>query len=467
VVTEAEVAVRQQPAAFPVGLYGMLLFALCWLTLPAVFAPLERLLLGATCLLPRTVGAWSGTPAAAAAPRDRQRLAELGSELAARLQQHDVEGGRALLPRHYEPVFCTVREVLGDGPRRGGGGHPAELRLQQTHAELEDCAAFVTKGDALLGFLVRAGTGAAADDDADEPARVQLLHHRSAPPIYAAMPLGDGRELRLVVRAAATVDPAPLRVDLWDDPYTAARLDSGGQVVRTLTVDDGAVLVPPGLQLGRSRIWGYERADGEEVLTIGVFVVPPDEPRALSHVVVWRDARSGSAAAAGSSPAQPLRRHAAIVRDLPGAVHGRHLLIAGTAVPDGAAVVQDGLFLGTARGLSFGMGLVTSFPASRHRWSLLLLPDDPAARPRELFGEIVQTDGSESWLRWHHDAVGGGLERLPAGHLFTGSNGPNCPAGLWIGSAAPHPYDRSLVVVRTLTLPGPRAAEVVTATGVR
>ncbi|MBL8730734.1 MAG: hypothetical protein JNM25_20110, partial [Planctomycetes bacterium] len=163
----------------------------------------------------------------------------------------------------------------------------------------------------------------------------------------------------------------------------------------------------------------------------------------------------------------PLRRQPAIVRDLPGAVHGRHLLSAGSAVPDGAAVVQDGLFLGTARALSFGLGLVTSFPASRHRWSLLLLPADPAARPRELDGVIVQTDGTDCWLRWQHDAVGGDGERLPAGHLFTGSNGPNCPAGLWIGSAEPHPYDRSLLIVHTSSLPGPRAAEVVTAGGLR
>jgi hypothetical protein len=445
----------------------MLLFALCWLTLPTVFAPIERLLLGSTCLLPRAVGSWSGTPAAAAEPQDRQRLAELAAELAARLQRHDVDGGRALLPGCYEPVFCTVREVLGDGPRRGGGGQPAELRLQQTYAELADCALFVTKGDALLGFLVPAGTGTAADDAPDGPARVQLLHHRNAPPIYAAMPLDDGGELRLVVRAAATVDPAPLRADLWDDPYRAARLDRGGQVVRTLAVDDGAVPVPPSLQLGRTRIWGYERTGSDEVLTIGVFVVPPDEPRALSHVVLWRDLRVAGASEAAAMPAAglPLQRQPAVVRDLPGAVHGRHLLIARTAVPDGAAVVQDGLFLGTARALSFGMGLVTSFPASRHRWSLLLLPADPAARPRELDGVIVQTDGTDCWLRWHHDPIGGDGERLPAGHLFTGSNGPNCPPGLWIGTAEPHPFERSLLIVHTSSLPGPCAAEVVTAGG--
>jgi hypothetical protein len=227
--------------------------------------------------------------------------------------------------------------------------------------------------------------------------------------------------------------------------------------------------VPPGLQLGRTRIWGYERAGSDEVLTIGVFVVPPDEPRALSHVVVWRDHRQARKAGADDATASAtlataVHRHPAVVRDLPGAANGRHLLIAGIPVPDGAAVVQDGMFLGTARGLSFGMGLVTSFAASRHRWSLLLLPDDPAARPRELDAEIVQTDGNDAWLRWHHDAAAG-AERLPEGHLFTGSNGPNCPTGLWIGSAEPHPFDRSLLVVHTLTLPGPRAAQILVAGG--
>ena len=54
----------------------MLLFALCWLTLPAVFAPLERSLLGATCLLPRWFARLAGSPAMAAAPDlQRQRLA--------------------------------------------------------------------------------------------------------------------------------------------------------------------------------------------------------------------------------------------------------------------------------------------------------------------------------------------------------------------------------------------------------
>ena len=55
--TGGRLRVRRKPPAFPAGLYGMLLFALCWLTLPGVFAPIERLLVGAACVVPR---AWSG-----------------------------------------------------------------------------------------------------------------------------------------------------------------------------------------------------------------------------------------------------------------------------------------------------------------------------------------------------------------------------------------------------------------------
>ena len=453
---------RQQAAAFPVGLYGMLLFALCWLTLPTVFAPLERVLLGATCLLPRLGGAFSGTPAVAAV-RGAERIEELSEELGGRLRRQDIDGGRALLPARFEPVFCTVREALTDRRSRGGAGLPAVLRLEETHAELADCAAFVTKGDALLGFLVRAGTGEAADDLPGDPARVQLVHHRSAPPIYAAMELEDRSELRLVVGNAATVDPAPLRADLWSDPYRAARLERGGHVVRTLPIDDGAVAVPAGLQLGRTRIWGYDGRDGDAQLTIGVYVEPRDDPRALSHVVVWRDRRRAvatsddAAVTAAPTPRELRRRHPATVRDLPGAVHGRHLLIADVAVPDGAAVVQQGIFLGTARGLSFGMGLVTSFTASRQRWSLLLLPDEPGAAARELVAQVVRADGAEAVLQGEAGTDG---ERLPAGQLFTGSNGPDCPSGLWIGSVEPVPREPGFLVLRTLALPGPRAAEV-------
>lgn len=128
-------------------------------------------------------------------------------------------------------------------------------------------------------------------------------------------------------------------------------------------------------------------------------------------------------------------------------------------MPDGAAVIQDGLFLGTARGLSFGTGLVTAFVASRQPWSLLLLPDGDDADPIELYGRVEAGDGDQAQLRLVGAPDGRGT-RLAPGYLFTGSNGRHCPAGLWIGRAQPDQFERDLLAVKVPVLPGPRVAEV-------
>jgi len=443
----------KKSAAFPVGLYGMLLFALLWLTLPGVFAPIERVVVGAACVVPRVTSSTLGEPAVAASAADLRRVDELSQELHERIERHDFAGAGFALPVDDQPVLCGVLSVT----RRGGAGLPSELRLDHSYRELEGCREIVTKERALLGFLLQPGRGRAVDDKPDDPARVLLTHHRSAPRLYAGLEQQDGDQLRFVVRSAASVDPAPLRVDLWDDPYRAARLERAGQDVYTLPLSFGSQRVPGGLLLGRTRIWGYEHESSGEQLTIGVFVVPPFEPRALSHVVLWREA--GRAPADAAPPLRPHRRATATVYDLPGSVHGRHLLVASESVPDGAAVVQNGLFLGIARGLSFGTGLVTSFPASRQEWSLLFLPDGEQASPVELHAEVERSDGNDAWVRFRGPDRDG-LPRLGDGYLFTGSNGQFCPAGLWIGRARGHAYERDLLHVRVPMQQGPRVAEV-------
>lgn len=148
--------------------------------------------------------------------------------------------------------------------------------------------------------------------------------------------------------------------------------------------------------------------------------------------------------------------------DLPGARRGRHLLVCGRDVPDGAAVTQRGVLLGRARGLSFGNALMTSFPASRQRWSLLFLPDEPAARVVELSGVVERADGDVAWVRWEgppRDEVA----RLGSGFLFTGSNGRFCPAGLWVGRATSDRFDRSQLKVRVPAASGARAVDVLVA----
>ncbi|MFN3240646.1 MAG: hypothetical protein ACE37K_03945 [Planctomycetota bacterium] len=450
----------KKSAAFPVGLYAMLLFALAWLTLPAVFAPLERWLVGSATAVPRMASLWFGQPAAAADRDSLARIDQLGQDLRQRVERHDFAAEGMLMPIGSEKVLCGVLSAS----RRGGGGRLSELLLDHSYAELEGCEVIVTKGDQLIGFLMTRGMGRAVDDRADDPARVMLCNHRDAPRLYAGIDLvGDGLmqapPLRFVVRPGSRADPAPLRVDMWDDPYRAARLDEVGLQVRTRELPFGQKRyeVPPGLSLGWARVWGYDDRESDDVLTIGVYVEPAFEPSALSHVVVWR--KPGRARRSPASPLRAYRRVAAVVYDLPGAHHGRHLLVAPRDVPDGAAVVQDGLFVGTARGLCFGSGLVTSFVASRQRWSLLFLPDGDDGEPIELSGRVERSDGNAAWIRWQGPKRKE-LLRLTPGFLFTGSNGRFCPAGLWIGRATPDRFDRNLLEVHVPGETGPRAAEV-------
>ena len=129
------------------------------------------------------------------------------------------------------------------------------------------------------------------------------------------------------------------------------------------------------------------------------------------------------------------------------------------SVPDGAAVVIDGVCLGIARGLSFGQALVTSFPRSRQRLALLLLPDDPEQRPRELWGEVVRAGAATAWL----SCRGGDRVALPSGFLFTGSNGRHCPPGLLLGRAMPQPGQPDLLAVVVPTTADVLTAQVVVA----
>ncbi|MFT4511801.1 MAG: hypothetical protein ACI89X_002231 [Planctomycetota bacterium] len=450
----------KKSAAFPAGLYAMLLFALAWLTLPRVFAPLERWLVGSACFVPRVGSAWMGEPAMAANREELALIGALSDQLYARVEKNDFAGAGITIPVGDTSILCGVLSV----GRRGGGGEPSELLLDHTYAELAGCSEIVTKGSVLLGFRLLPGVGRAVDDGPDDPARVMLCNHRDAPRLYAGLENQDGTQLRFVIAPAALVDPAPLRVDFWDDPYRAAKLRESQQRVYTLPVAFGEQRVPGGLLVGRTRRWGYEQEDGEDTLTIGMFVTPAVAPRALSHVVVRRSGDYPSPPIHFQSSLRSRRRIQATVYDLPGATHGRHMLVAEEDVPDGAAVVQDGLFLGSARGLCLGSALVTSFAASRKDWSLLFLPVDDGAAPVELHGRVVRTEGNVAWLKWTGPSREQ-LARLGEGFLFTGSNGKFCPACLWIGRAVPDQFDRNLLRVTVPVLKGPRIAEVIVAEG--
>lgn len=429
--TSAERA-RSRVAAFPVGLYGTLLFALCWLLLPVVFRPLERFLLGVACLPQHVVTSWLGEPALAAASDAHAGLDALRRTLAARRWDTDVAPALPAMPDALEPLVCRVLTV----DRLGGGGLPCELRLDRTYAELGGCADFVTKGERLLGFVARPGIGTARDDTPDDPARVLLLNHPDSRPIAAALPLEEAGQLRCVVECAAVVDPAPLRTNLHEDPYRAARLSQSGAAVRTIAL--GApwlAALPPDLLLGVTRVWGYDRGGGD-VLTIGVYVDLAFDPRALSQVVLWQ-------AVPGSVPpaSTVVQRRARLVA-VPDGTGSRFLMRTDGEVPDGALVAQGGVCLGAARSIAFGQALVTSFAASRQPWAVLLLPDDPDQPVRELFGEVVFADAAQAWFRPRLGDV-----PIGAGFVFTGGSGPGSVPGLLLGRAEPEPGRNLLRIV--------------------
>lgn len=414
--------------AFPVGLYATLLLALCWLVLPELLRPVERFLLGVACLPQRWFGTAGAEPAFAAGPTTLARLQELQRSLDARARDHDFGRGRAAV-QNLEPLSCRVRAVTRRGSGgdyfKGGGDVPCELLLDRSYDELAGCVDFVTCGDVLLGFLARPGIGAAKTDAPTDPARVLLLNHPQSREVAARIELADAEDLHCVVGPAAKVDPAPLRTTLHDDPYRAASLRTGDAPVRTLALDAAWIgAVPAGLLLGHTRIWGYDT--GGDTLTIGLYAAPPLDPRELPQVVLWQ-----SVAGVAAPRPEAVRAFARAVA-LPDGTGGRWLLSATTALPDGAAVVRDGVCLGLVRGIAFGQGLCTSFAASRHPWSLWLLPDDPELPPQGLFGEVVYADAANAWF---HPRVG--APRQVAGFVFTGSNGPHCPPGLLLGHAEP------------------------------
>ncbi|MEY4830498.1 MAG: hypothetical protein RLZZ562_2294 [Planctomycetota bacterium] len=435
--------------AFPVGLYATLLLALCWLLLPELLRPVERTLLGVACLPHRAWSVLMGTPALASdrVERQRMRLFELEQGLRVRSASHDVERGRDRMHSALDPVACAVLSA----ERRGGGGMPCELRLDRSYRDLAGCADVVTCGDALLGFLAQPGIGAAIADTPMDPARVLLLNHPESRTVAVSLALPEGGTLRCIAAPSSTVDPAPIRTTLHDDPYRAAKLGQSGIDVRTESLDHAWIgAMPSGLLVGRTRVWGYEI--GGEALTIGLYIEPAVDFRALPQVVLWQSVP-------GSVPPRLLpERIAAVASPLPDQSGGRWLVQGSTDLPDGAAVVQEGVCLGTLRSVAFAQGLCTPFAASRHAWSLWLLPDAADSAPFGIYGEVIYAAGSTAWFRPR-----GAFDPMPVGSggafVFTGSNGTDCPPGLLLGRAEPD-LQRQLWRITVPSLSGAQHVEV-------
>ncbi|MCA8954466.1 MAG: hypothetical protein KDC87_00240 [Planctomycetes bacterium] len=407
------------------GLYATLLVGLFGITFPAFLAPLENTARAVVCLPLRAYG-WilgSGTVhAAGGAPRWNDAL--LAAEATRALES-------ARGPVGYHPRICRVRDR-----EEGPSGRVDVLELAATCGALRGAASPVTLGPALVGFLE-------LGEDDRAPARVRLLHfqpRRRGVPLRVGAPtlpvrvaaqvecreLDARGVLRFLVEPARRVDPGALRCTALDDAYLAARLRHSGDLATT-DIQPGDATVPSGLQLGRLLVFGYPRLG----IPVGLFVEPLHDPRAISSVVVWGRQRAGvegprAAPLAGRFEPVQLVRYPA-----PRPVGERWMIRCGRSLPlaDGAALVGGGHLLGVLRTPWTGQSLVTPFAASSRMWALLLL--GPRGRVAELVGRVVEARGGEVRIELS------GRPAEFAGTLFTGANGPACPAGLALGPATP------------------------------
>lgn len=413
---------------FPVGLYGTLLAGLFGVTFPGALAPIESAARTLVCLPLRAyslIGTANPVLANTTDPGPPTVLDDLGRATR--------RAGRG--PIGFLPKVFRVRES-----RSGPLGTIDELVLDATVGELRGAAAVVTVGDALIGHLFLGG----ADQDR---ARVRLLtyHPRSdprdfelrvgerAPPPRVAAQVScrevDGRDtLHFLVEPARSIDPWPLRCTLLDDSYLASRLRESGAVVTTAK-PNGESSLPAGMTIGRLMIWGYPKRG----IPVGLFVAPAVDPRSISAVTLWRPGgsdrgpRSLQPAQVGRFLPVWLSRYPA-----PRPVKKRWLVTstAGAVLPDGAALVDSGRFLGRLHAPWSGQSLVTPFQGSTRTWTLVLRTSGGGVVG--VVGRIIGTE-PDGRLRLKVAAP----STLEAGQLFTGINGLHCPAGFYIGVATP------------------------------
>ncbi len=423
---------------FPVGLYGILLVGLFGVTFPELVRPVETV---ARTVVALPLRAYSILLEAQPVLASSSVPAPLG-----RLEGQGRSAVRgAIGPPGYAPRVCRVLER-----RTGPLGFVDELILDATVGELRRAAPLVTIGSGLVGFVhlpSRSGRTVPevrAQDHA--PAHVRLLCYTQRPGVVRNRPIRARRPhrstriaarvacrevdaqgvLHFLVEPARAVDRWPLRCSLLDDSYLGSRLRTSGDVVTTVATDD--LLVPAGLHVGRLMIWGYP----EHSIPVGIFVEPVVDPRAISSVVVWEHA-DGDATRRPEPPGRlvPVR----LTRfPAPRPVYERWMVTsaAATPLPDGAALVDGDRFLGRLRQPWSGQSLVSPFAASTRMWSLLLRTGD--GRVHELLGRLAgRNDAGRLRLLVFAPDTGARLR----GELFTGVNGPDCPAGFRIGTAEP------------------------------
>ncbi len=443
---------------FPVGFYGILLASVFGLFFHRVLSTPESWLRTVVSLPLRAYSIlWSPAPVYAATPSTPASSAAAHTELLR----------RELLRRLSSTALAGARPPsgpLGTGatyvPRvhavvdrcRSQTGVVDRLRLGAAPHELVGCHPMVTAGDRLLGFL--------ASERACEAPVVHLLHHRPRPrgrsrgrsgqgilpqatPVPRRVParigLGDHGKLRCLVEPARPMADWLLRCAQIEDPYLASRLRRSGQPVTTdLALQDPQGPLPAGLRIGNLKIWGYPARN----IPVGLYVQPAQDPQAIATVVLWHRAETGPVVPDLAGITAPIRGQPVRWMQVPAPTGPRWLVTAPSAIllPPGAALVQDGVLLGTLQDPWSGQSLVLPFASDVRSWSVLLLSKGAAGGTQtqaespvlELTVRIVRRRDQVLTLAVgnHADLPPGGLED---GYLFTGANGPHCPFGLFLG----------------------------------
>jgi hypothetical protein len=432
---------RTRRTPFPVGLWASLLAALVCLAQPEPAHRVERWLCALASLPLRVLASVQAAPANAASAGAADAAAARVEALARR-RDAVMARGVAAMPVDLAPVGARVVARL----EPGAAGAPSVLELDLTQDEVAGCATFATLGDALVGFLAPRPSSAGPTDRA----RVHLLHHRPRHGlprrVRAQILAGETAERRCLVEPAAAIDEWPLRCALPDDPYLAAGLDRPDLEVRTAPFPgDPLGAVPPGLRLGMLRVFGYAD-EGGTFLPIGLFVEPAVPANALNHVVLWR-----AGVAADASVRRPFDGGELVpvrLARLAAAGPGREQwfatsVAAGAWLPEGAALVAGLRLCGELDSAGYGYGVVIPFGQAGRDLPLVLLPQDPRLAPIDCRAWTLGRDGAEFRL-----AITTGGSGVPAGELFSGTEGPDWPAGLWIGTARPEPGAPGRMLVR-------------------
>ena len=446
---------------FPVAFYGILLASVFGLFFHRVLETPESWLRTVVSLPLRAYSILcSPTPVYAATARSPGARTEmLRQALLRRLRRTALAGARppsgplAGAGATYVPRVHAVVDR-----HRDQTGVVDQLSLGVPFKDLVGCHPMVTAGDRLLGFL--APDAAAGAPGATSVAVVRLLHHRPRAKRYRGLPgeailprampvprrvparigLGEHGQLRCLVEPARPMADWLLRCAQIEDPYLASRLRRSGQPVTTDRASgDPQGVLPAGLRIGTLKIWGYPARD----IPVGLYVQPAQDPQAIATVVLWHRAETGLVVLNLAGITAPIRGQPVRWMQIPAPTGPRWLVTAPSTIllHPGAALVQDGVLLGTLQDPWSGQSLVLPFASDVRSWSVLLLPKGAAGAAKapaespvlELTVRIVRRRHQVLTLAVgnHADLPPGGLE---GGYLFTGANGPHCPLGLFLGA---------------------------------